>query len=269
LSAIAANASSPRRGGPASRRAIAWETLDASSLGAEERREVGETWRERMRQEHLAVGAFSLLAYELAEDGADPAVLALVTRAASDEVRHAEVCRRMAVILLGDGAVPARFRGVPRVPMHRGATKSERVLYHAVEMCCLSETLTGVYFAEMVARASHPTARAVVESLLEDEIDHGRAGWAYLASRAGEGRIDGLSAALPRLVARVFAPILDRAARSPDVDDPAKEAFGHLGRSCSARVVRGALADVVLPGFEKLGVDTSATKAFAHEKGWV
>jgi hypothetical protein len=49
-------------------------------------------------------------------------------------------------------------------------------------MCCLSETITGVYFTEMVGRATQPTARAALESSLEDEIDHGRIGCAARAT---------------------------------------------------------------------------------------
>jgi hypothetical protein len=156
------------------RRILAWDRLDAAALGARGRTIVGASWRERMRQEHLAVGAFALLARELAEEGCSSVVLSLVTRAASDEVRHADICRSFAVALMGEADVPARFRGLPRVPMHEGATRAERVLYHVVEMCCLSETLTGVYFTEMIARTTDPVAREAVESLLEDEVDHGR-----------------------------------------------------------------------------------------------
>ena len=127
------------------RRAIAWGELDASVLSGEQRQSVGATWLERMKQEHLAVGAFSLLAQELCEDGASPAVLSLVTRAANDEVRHEDICWTMAQVLLGPPAVPTRVRGLSRVPPHEGKSAETRVLLHLAEMCCLSETTTGVY----------------------------------------------------------------------------------------------------------------------------
>jgi hypothetical protein len=250
-------------------RAIGWEALDASSLDPQAKRVVGETWRERMRQEHLAVGAFSVLAWELAAEGADTEVLSLVTRAAADEVRHADLCRRMAARFLGDDAVPARFRGVPRLPRHAGKDRATRVLLHVVEMCCVSETITGVYFTEMVKRATFAPARAVVESLLEDEIDHGRAGWAYLAARASAKATWGLPEALPDILARVVGPTLDRAALRKEPDDEAKEAFGYLGLDTGARVVRRALKDVILPGFDLLGVDTAPARATSRERGWL
>src|SRR4051812_10542422 len=78
------------------RRRVPWELLEAEGLDARARARVGASWLGRMKQEHLAVGAFALLAHELAADGCDPVVLALITRAATDEVRHAEICRRLA-----------------------------------------------------------------------------------------------------------------------------------------------------------------------------
>jgi hypothetical protein len=254
--------------GGGARRAIAWEKLDAAALGESGRQIVGASWLERMRQEHLAVGAFSLLARELADEGCDPVVLSLVTRAASDEVRHAEICRLFAVALLGADRVPARLRGLPRVPMHSGATPADRVLCHVVEMCCLSETLTGVYFTEMLARTTDGVARDAVESLLEDEIDHGRVGWAYLASRAREGALGALSEALPAMMKRTFGPVL-ASPRAASRDDPALEVCAYLGPAAAAEVYRRALRDVILPGFELLGVDLRPTRALVDELRWV
>ncbi len=256
-----------RSTGGGARRAIAWEDLDARAIGDEGRAVVGKTWAERMKQEHLAVGAFALLARELAEEGCDTVVLALVTRASSDEVRHAEICRRYAVALLGEGKVPARVRGLPKVPMHDGATPAARALFHVVEMCCLSETLTGVYLTEMLSRATDPVARAAVESLLEDEIDHGRVGWAYLAERAREGRTEGLADALPAMLDRTFRSVLAGAKRAKP-DDAKLETVGHLGPRASGEVYARALKQVILPGFEALGVEMGPSRKLVSAQAW-
>jgi hypothetical protein len=205
------------------------------------------------------VGAFALLAQELAEDGCDPVVLSLVTRAANDEVFHTEVCRRMAVALLGEAEVPARLQGLPKVPAHAEASPEERVLLHVVEMCCVSETITGVYFTEMLARTTQPAARAALESLLKDEIDHGRVGWAYLSTRARDARLDGLAAALPALIERSVGHALRQADRFRD-DDAVMESYGWLGRATALATIRRALRDVIVPGFEALGVNLSVAR---------
>jgi hypothetical protein len=255
--------------GGGARRTIAWGALGAEALGPEGRRIVGATWLGRMKQEHLAVGAFALLARELAGQGCDSVVLSLVTRASCDEVRHAEICRRFAVALLGPEAVPASFRGLPKVPMHPGAAPEDRVLYHVVEMCCMSETLTGVYFTEMLARTTDAVAREAIESLLEDEIDHGRVGWAYLGARVRDGATRGLAEALPAMLTRTFAGVLGAKEAATGEDDPKLETCGYLGPRAGADVYRRALRDVILPGFEGLGVDLGPARKLVRERRWL
>ncbi len=231
-------------------REIAWDAIDASALSPAQRAIVGASWKERARQEHLAVGAFGLIARELAEEGCDPIVLALATKASWDEVRHTEVCRRMANAL-GEN-VPAAYRGLPKVPMHPNASASTRVLLHVIEMCCWSETITGVYFTEMHKRATNPTARTVIASLLEDELDHGRLGWAYLATRHRDGTMHGIEEALPAIIERTA--IRSLAPRTGAADDPAMEAFGFLGNDAAGEAIHRALGEVIVPGFEKFGI---------------
>jgi hypothetical protein len=245
---------------PGTRRPIAWDAIDGvgRSLSDGARTVIGGTWRERMRQEHLAVGAFAQLTQELAAVGCDAAVLELIARASSDEVRHAEICRRVATAMLGQQAVPTAWRGLPKIPMHPGVDARTRALLHVVEMCCLSETLTGVFFTEMHARATDPTIRTVIESLLEDEVDHGRVGWAYLGIRAQAKTLDGLATALPEMLDRTFGRVL-RALGSVE-DDEAMEAFGYVREGACAAIFRRALRDVVVPGFELLGVDLSHSR---------
>jgi hypothetical protein len=247
------------------RRPVAWEAIEDASRGLpeESRAVLGGSWRERMRQEHLAVGAFARLTQELAAVGCDGAVLELVARASSDEVRHAEICGRMATALLGEGRVPKGWRGLPKLPTEPGADPSTQALLHVVEMCCLSETLTGVFFTEMHSRATLPAARGVIESLLQDEIDHGRVGWAYLAVRAQASSTEGLACALPDMLDRTFGRVLRGLGRVED--DDAMEAFGYVRDAASGAVFRRALSDVVVPGFELLGVDLSPAREVLKE----
>jgi hypothetical protein len=253
------------------RRIIPWEALDANELAPEDRLAVGMRWKSRYEQEHLAVGAFAQIAWEVAACGGEPVVLAMLTRAASDEVRHAEICRRAAACFLGflgDDAVPARLRGVPRVPPHEDATPTERALYHAVEMGCLSETFTGVYLTETLAKTTHPVMRAVVESLLEDEIDHGRVGWAHLAAVARVEPLDGLSRALPDMVRRTFVMSIRKASKVREPDIAAREAVGHVSNDACPGIFLRALREVILPGFETLGVDLGPTMTALRADGW-
>ncbi|HEY8075099.1 MAG TPA: hypothetical protein VIF62_13340 [Labilithrix sp.] len=233
---------------------IPWGELGLARLDAERRRRFGLAWSSRMNQEHLAVGAFAILTQELAEDGCDPIVLEMIAKASSDEVRHARICRRLAVAALGESEVTPLLRGVPSVPKYADAPRTLRALYHVVEMCCLNETFTGVYLTEMHARATDPAARAAVDSLLADEIGHGRAGWAYLATRKGDPALDALAKELPALVDRSMSAVARAAKQHPEADDPALEAFGWLGSAAATAIYEQTLRDVIMPGFESLGI---------------
>jgi hypothetical protein len=249
-------------------REIGWEELDPSVLSVAERAAIGEEWRARMVQEHLAVGAFAEITTELATTGCDAVVLALASRASSDEVRHADVCGRIATVMLGPDAVPRRLRGVPTIPKHPAHAPSDRALLHVVEMCCLSETFTGVYLTEMLARSTHPTMRTAIEYLLEDEIDHGRVGWAHLAARVRDGRGAVVEAALPSMLERTVADVM-RAARASSDDRPLLYGYGQIGPKETASLFSATLENIILPGFEATGIDARGTRDFVRSRGWV
>lgn len=251
----------PARDG--ARRAIPW-SAPLPPLDDARRAQLVHAWQWRMEQEHLAVGVFCELARDLAELGCEPVVLSLMTRAASDEVRHADICRRVAE-LHGGHELPRGRRGTVESPIFDGATFEQTVLYRIVECCCLSETFTVAYFTEMLEVATHPIGEAVVRSLLEDEIDHGRVGWAYLASAASRAGLDEM---LPRLVEITVAPVIEGAERAPEPDDPELLPHGYLGSTRGADIYRRTLREVILPGFDSIGVDTRATCELVRRRGW-
>jgi hypothetical protein len=230
-----------------------------------EREVVGASWLLRMEQEHLAVGAFAQLTAELAALGCQPAILELAARAVADEVRHAQLCRQAAIAHLGAERVPAFLRGAREPPAY-AADREQALVLLATEMCCISETLTGAFFTEMLERTSTAEARALVRALLTDEIDHGRIGWALLEDRRKRGMdLAFVAAALPALLAHQCADVI---VPTSITDEPALEAHGYLGPAACAYVYRTALADIVLPGFDELGIDTSAARHHAAERGW-
>lgn len=250
------------------RRAIAWDT-PAPPLDPERRARLVHAWSWRREQEHYAVGTFCELAQLSLEQGLDPAVLALLTRAATDEVHHADVCRRYVELVSGERQ-PLVLRGAHR-RREGPAPREHDLLFRLVETACLSETLTGAYFTDMLEIATWPTARAVILSLLEDEIDHGRLGWAALAAALRDGPA-GLATAvaeeLPRLLDRTVREVFEQAEATPEADDPGLDPYGYMGRTRAAAVYRDALRAVVLPGFEAAGVETGAARTWLAARGW-
>src|SRR5207249_326894 len=114
-----------------------------------------------------------------------------------------------------------------------------------------------------------PGMRGAIEALLEDEIDHGRVGWAYLASRRREGRLAGLAEALPAMLDRTMGWVMRKPITHPEPDAPALEAFGYLGNDAGAAIFGRTLHDVILPGFETLGVDLGPAQQRIDEQGWL
>lgn len=254
---------------PLGGRPIRWDAWNPDDLDDEARVRAGKSWDARMKQEHLAVGAFAMLVTELAAEGCDPIVLSLLTRASSDEVRHAEICREMAAGLLGEEHVAKRVRGIPSIPKYPGVSSETRTLLHVVEMCCLSETFTGVFLTDMLSEMGNGTPRMAVESLLEDEIDHGRVGWAFLAARARAKRVDGLASALPALIERTMGWVVEKARAHPEPDTKALRSVGYLGSTTAGAIFQRTLRDVILPGFETCGIDLAPTRAHVTERGWL
>jgi len=125
----------------------------------------------------------------------------------------------------------------------------------------------GVYFTEMLARTTDPVAREAIESLLEDEIDHGRVGWAYLAERARARSTEGLAEALPAMLTRTLRGVLGAKVPAQE-DDPRLEACGYLGARAGVEVYTRAVHDVILPGFETLGVDLGPARALLRDRDW-
>lgn len=251
------------------RREIPWSELGVSMLSPEARAIVGRDWLSRMKSEHLAVSAFSTIACELAEVGCEPIVLEMITRAAVDEVRHTDVCKRLAEGFLGREAVPQRLKGVPKIPRHEHSSTTDRALLHVVEMCCFNETFTGIYLGEMLERTTDVAARAAIESLLEDEVDHGRVGWAHLSACCREGfGAATVERALPTLMQRSVGPVI-AAANQGHPRDARLEAHGWLSASDGATIYRQALADVVFPGLEAVGVDVGEARGLAASRGFI
>src|SRR5690348_6926675 len=85
---------------------IPWDKTTAAELAPAERGRLAGTWMRRSQAEYLAVSTFSVLAMDLVAAMAPADVLSLCLRAGIDEVRHAELCIRMAEIYSGQRQLP-------------------------------------------------------------------------------------------------------------------------------------------------------------------
>jgi hypothetical protein len=103
-----------------------------------------------------------------------------------------------------------------------------------------------------------PLARAALRELIADDVDHARIGWAHLASSMVTTEVRSKIAGwLPRLLEASMLSWLagaDGYAGFP--------AHGVPSSATTREVVKSTAREVVLVGFEQLGVDTSSAHAW-------
>ena len=236
-------------------------SIDALEPALRER--LGRQWASRATAELRVASIFATLSAGLLESGADPAVLGIAARAVSDEVRHAEICRRLAERYSGHAvAWPAPGRG--SMPRLARAPVDLRATLHTVAMGCVNETIASAWLEASLRTAISPLARAALRELIADDIHHARLGWAHLASSfVGDATRRDLGAWLPAL--------LDAAAMqwTRDSKDKLPEGCPEHGvpsNEATRRVVRDTVAGVVLPGFESLGVPVAAGREWLERR---
>ncbi len=242
---------------------------EIEALPAEARAKLAAIWEKRGGLELRVAAGFSALAVELFEHGAAPAVYEILGQAVRDEIHHAEISVEMAAKYRG--AAPAWPVPAPlHIPPFAPTTGAMHATLYIIAMCCINETVACGVLEASLAQAKSPLVRAALSTILADEIDHARAGWAHLVS---EYVTPEMKRALPKWLLRLHSAKL-RELVEDDAPLPG-EAFadhGMLTRARSRKVVRETLDDVIFPGFRRAGIDPSlaekwAKEAFAERRG--
>lgn len=247
---------------------IDWDASTAARLTPELRDGLGTMWRRRALSEHRSTGIFNQFVLDLLGAGAPAEVLSLACRAALDEVRHAELFAR--VTSLYAGAPPEMPAQIPEMPDERDVPIRHQVAREAFHMCVVAETYSAASLGEIHARANDPTVRAVLGSVLSDEVHHARLGWSLLATMFAEHDGDALRAHLQSEVPGAFDAFAkdlfgDPSAMGPSslgpTDKAIAEAHGYLALRDDYAVFRGLVDDVWIPGLAGLGLDPRALLA--------
>jgi hypothetical protein len=236
------------------------------ALAPDTRAQLARIWADRARSELGAGSGFAIVVTELYALGADPKVLALATRAAHDEVKHAELCHLLACAYAGAHLSMPRPKRVG-MPVHAGADDTLRAHLHVVGLSCINETIAAAFVEACLLHAEAPLVRAIQTEHLADEVEHARVGWAHLASippgppgppgapraprAAGAPVRAAVAAWVPRLIDANVAHWRDRIAALPAAGVP-----GHAypPRPEMLAAVDRAVAELVLPGFAHVGL---------------
>jgi len=223
--------------------------LDVAGLSAEIRADIGRHWARRAQSELTAGIVFANISVALLAQGVPPEVAFLAARAHSDEVRHAEICRRVAMRYLGSDVPFPKPRQIEK-PAPAPSQARLAATLHVVQNCCFNESVAMVFLRTCLEQAEHELVRLALRELMREEVDHSRIGWALLSSEA-------VTAADRAAVTRAVPGFIDDMRKIWLADDAGRElprGHGALDPPDLERVVEEALADLILPGLEHCGV---------------
>ena len=227
------------------------------------RARVAATWAFRTRAEIEATARFARMATELAGVGATPVVVRGAAEASADELRHRDLCARLAAKW---GEPDALAHVPPRTRIGRSdMDPRDRLLWEMVAVCCISETMNTSLMTRCMEVAKDEEIRSTLHELLEDEVRHARLGWAHLAAERAGGRGQFLRDVLPLLLdASVEPGFLEGTQPVPWTD--ALYDYGELPWAELVQIYRDTLNLVIFPGFDAVGIDTSKGRAWLAER---
>ena len=182
----------------------------------------------------------------------------LATRAIDDEMRHAELARDVASRYAREPLDhPPRL--VLAIPLHAGASERLRHVLHVVGQCAFNETIASTFLEAALAEAAAPLARAALRELLSDEIDHARIGWALLGSLERDLLCE-VERWLPTMAVANLR--MWRETNRTYGSDARLAAHGAPRVESVENALLLAFRDLILPGFEHLGLATVAMRTW-------
>lgn len=241
--------------------AVADPFIDA--LSPEGRATMATVWQERGNSELRVGSTFCAVTTQLIQHGGDEMVMTLLAQAMRDEVYHSQISVEMA----------SRYRGgdpqwpgpqPTHVPVFAPSEGKLRATLLVMTLCCINETVACGILEGQIAKVASPLSKAAAQTILSDEIDHARAGWAHLASRqVGPAILGELGGWLPRLLsARLNELAVEDAPPYPGEE---YQELGVLSRRERKVIVHTTLHEVMLPGFARAGIDIGPATQWADE----
>ena len=232
---------------------IPWSATTVAALTEAERARLAGTWMRRAEAEYLAVSTFAVLAIDLVAAMAPADVLSLCLRAGIDEVRHAEMCIRMAQIYTGEQQLPPP--GMSRLPDDKNRPKLHQALANTMLVSCVSETYATTILSATRDLTEDPTAQAVLTAIYSDEVMHARLGWSYMRHAievGGQGVIDAAAQMLPRALKGV-ATVVERERPVGEVTESVRR-HGLMTPAEERVIFSTCVREVLVPGFQALGI---------------
>lgn len=135
----------------------------------------GERWLHAARMEHASVAAFARLSMELMTLAAPASLVARAHRAALDELRHADMCLRVARQVTGDALDLGRMR----TPGVRPRVTVDQLAVEALLEGCIGEGIAAAV-ALFAAETAPPEVAEVLRRIARDELRHAALAWSVI-----------------------------------------------------------------------------------------
>jgi hypothetical protein len=223
------------------------------------RTRLAKLWHLRAGMERRVGDSFEHVHAALERRQAPAELVQLAKRAIDDEYRHEELSRVVASRYAGE-ELPRAERLKLIAPEYAGERQELRDTLTIVGQCIFNETTAGAFLEASLGAAKTKLARAAISELLSDEIDHGRIGWAHLASLPPNERKE----VEPWLLPLAYLNLREWRRETPY--DPAHSPILSDHGEPPTQVLHDALVDalesLIVPGLDALGLDTGPIKAW-------
>jgi hypothetical protein len=161
--------------------ALPWGRFDPATFDPEPVRAARLSWTRGSLQEYASVSFHAQVQEDMVRARMPLDLLAMIARFQLEEVVHAEIAGRFAMVLGGGADIPfVPDRSAPRVRSKPNGSPLLDLAERATWTFCVSETFSHAMLAAAFHRAEHPLLKALRGVFAKDEAAHGRFGWVLL-----------------------------------------------------------------------------------------
>ena len=173
-------------------------------LAAPVRDEIAQRWLGNALLEHASVASFARATIELMAVGAPPSLISAAQRAASDEIRHAQMCFAIASSYAGGDVGPG--------PLPAAAPRDldlAQVAVHTFIEGCVPESIGALVAERLADRARHPEIARILREIAADEARHAELAWSTVGWAVRAGGRPVIDAVLEAARAYAMPPVAD------------------------------------------------------------
>lgn len=207
-------------------------------------------WNHRLGIENEAAALFDKLSLKLRMIYGDQDPLAaMALESARDEQRHANLCRK----ILEQSTFPLSLHS--NHPFNeigpRHLCVEDQILYCSIAVSCVTETLSTALLIQMRDLAAPGLIRDTIHSILTDEINHSRIGWAELKRYSDRKNPRWIGAFVPAMVTEALqTEVTPMTSSTPEN----LSEWGILPRAQAREIMQDTLEQVIRPGLQNYGI---------------